>query len=824
MPRFYSGKSFFQLLLKPEDIDLRNNIRYLLPLFFIAGSLVLITFYKVQLVINTQMLVNWVAAVAVFTSGFLAFKLYHTDQRRRVAETKANASELRFNKLYNSGMIGLWLTGVDGDIVQANDAFLQMIGYTRQELDAGKISWKSLTAPEYEAANKQRLSLLHEAGWCPPHEKEYIRKDGQRVPVMVGSALLSNDPKSGIMAYALDISQAKNIKEEVLRIFMEAPACIVIRKGPDLKVSFVNNAALAQSKLGRQNIEGATTADYLEKAASNFNQDILKEVYKTGKSFRQKAYPVRYDRYGNGQPIDVWYDIVIEPTHDAQGNIDGVATYTFDVSDLVRANEDLSSSEARFRFISDAIPHKMWTSDAEGKATYYNQGWYDYTGIATSDELSEKMHEVIHPDDLENSTRLWNDAVKNGTDVEIEQRLRQHDGQYLWHLSRVCVHKDDSGKLKMWVGTSTNIHTQKMAQARIAASESHFRTLANSNTLLIWQTDEAGDPIFVNDTWRAYTGIASNKTEISQWIDNMHPDDREQATSDIKSANVNILAYQSKYRFKDARTGEYRWMLDTANPIFNPAFSGYIGAMTDIHERELAKQAADELVKKKDEFFSIASHELKTPITTIRASLQILEKMLTQQPDLTVMQPFIEKANKQAVRLTGIVTDLLNINRIQLGRLEISKSNFSFTESIQECISELRLQYPERELIIKNSTENLIAWADSVRIQQVILNLLVNAFKYSPKNMPVIVTIEENDYGLKCSITDAGIGIPADKQSQVFERFFRVHQNSQNYSGLGVGLYICAEIIRQHQGQIGVISQDGNGSTFWFTLPSFKSV
>jgi len=179
----------------------------------------------------------------------------------------------------------------------------------------------------------------------------------------------------------------------------------------------------------------------------------------------------------------------------------------------------------------------MWTSGPDGTATYYNQGWYDYTGTNSLEELKEKLWHMIHPDDLENTRKLWTNAVEKGEDVEIEQRLKQHDGQYLWHLSRVCVHKDDSGKLKMWVGTSTNIHAHKLAQEKIAASESHFRTLANSNSLLIWQTNEHGKTIFVNDTWRAYTGIPVEKAAISDWLNNIHPDDRDQAINDFKTAN-----------------------------------------------------------------------------------------------------------------------------------------------------------------------------------------------------------------------------------------------------------------------------------------------
>jgi PAS domain S-box-containing protein len=829
MPPFNQRKRFVQLLLRKDDMRAMKN-SYLLPLGFMLCCVFLFVIFKNPFAVYEVRLLSWIASTGIMASFILAFKLVKVDQRRRKAEAKLKSSDIKFDKLYNSGMIGLWLTSLDGEIVQANDVFLDMIGYTRTELEAGAVNWKNITAPDYSELNQERLTILKETGWCPPCEKQYVRKDGSRINVMVASALLSNDPKAGIMAYALDITVTKEAEErirqqqeEMMRIFMEAPAYIVIRKGPELKVTFVNNAALAQNKLGRANIEGASTADYFKKAGTNFNLNILNEVYKTGQPFKQNAYHVQYDRNGDGQPIDAWYDIVMEPTHDAAGNIDGVVTYTFDVSDFVRANDELQASETRFRFIADAIPHKMWTSGADGTATYYNQGWYDYSGTESFEELREKVWSMIHPDDMENTRKLWTNAVEKGEDVEIEQRLRQHDGQYLWHLSRVCVHKDDSGKLKMWVGTSTNIHAQKIAQEKIAASENHFRTLANSNTLLIWQTDENGETIFVNDTWRAYTGITERNTSLEDWVNNIHPEDREAAISDFRSANESKQAYQSKYRFKDMRVNNYRWMLDQARPVFNPEFSGYIGAMTDIHEQELAKIALEELARKKDDFFTIASHELKTPITTMKASMQVLQRMAEQGSGLTQAMPFIAKANKQAIKLTGIVNDLLDINKIQFGKLELNNSMYEFNESLQECIDEIKIQYPEVDILVKDELK-LVVWADRVRIEQVILNLFTNALKYSPKGQPITVALEKEDFQFKCSITDNGIGIPPEKQPYIFDRFFRVHENSQHYAGLGMGLYICAEIIKQHRGAIGVISEEGQGSIFWFTLPDFIKV
>lgn len=321
-----------------------------------------------------------------------------------------------------------------------------------------------------------------------------------------------------------ELSRLAELRQtDLLRVYQEAPVSIVIRKGPELRIEFINEAALQQNRLSRQAVEGTTTSDYFRKVQTNFNENTLRDVYRTGEPFKAKAYPLRFDRNGDGQLAEAWYDIVICPTRDTRGQIDGVATYTFDVTELVDANERLSASDQRFRFIADAIPHKLWTSGPDGRATYYNRGWYDYTGTSNLEELRAVVWQLIHPDDLAETTRLWQQAIEKGTDIEIEQRLRRHDGEYRWHLSRVCVFKNEGGEVLMWIGTSTNIHEYKTATTALAASEQHFKMLANSNSLLIWQTNKEGETIFVNDTWRAYTGITALETGLSDWMDNHSP-------------------------------------------------------------------------------------------------------------------------------------------------------------------------------------------------------------------------------------------------------------------------------------------------------------
>jgi signal transduction histidine kinase len=241
-------------------------------------------------------------------------------------------------------------------------------------------------------------------------------------------------------------------------------------------------------------------------------------------------------------------------------------------------------------------------------------------------------------------------------------------------------------------------------------------------------------------------------------------------------------------------------------------------AEQEARQHQVMKQAAEELMAKKDEFMSIASHELKTPITSVKASLQLLQRMAENNEALEPVAPFVNKAAKQVNKLTGIIHDLLDVTRIQAGKLELFKADFNLMDMVKECAEGCVSEDGKHEVII-NGDPDIMVYADFNRIDQVLCNLLTNAFKYSPNHEQVVISIEKVSSGrVKVAVTDQGIGIPEDKVEHIFDRFYRVENTSQYYSGVGLGLYISSEIINRHQGEIGVVSTFGKGSTFWFTI------
>lgn len=241
-------------------------------------------------------------------------------------------------------------------------------------------------------------------------------------------------------------------------------------------------------------------------------------------------------------------------------------------------------------------------------------------------------------------------------------------------------------------------------------------------------------------------------------------------------------------------------------------------AEEELRIQQISKQATEDLMAKKDEFMSIASHELKTPITSVKASLQVLEKMVSHDESLTIIAPFVLRSTKQVNKLTSLINELLDVTQIQAGKLEVKKKEFNLMEMVIECVDQCRTADGKHQVVI-NGDESIELFADHDRIDQVLCNLLTNAFKYSPENSRVDVDFEQlADGRTKLSVSDRGIGIPEDKITHVFDRFFRVENTSLNYAGIGLGLYISSQIIKKHRGEIGIRNNPSNGVTVWFIL------
>jgi signal transduction histidine kinase len=230
--------------------------------------------------------------------------------------------------------------------------------------------------------------------------------------------------------------------------------------------------------------------------------------------------------------------------------------------------------------------------------------------------------------------------------------------------------------------------------------------------------------------------------------------------------------------------------------------------------QEQHKKEIEELLRKKDDFINIASHELKTPMTSLKAYMQLLQRgNISTSPQLIATNSL-----KQIVRLEGIIGDMLQVSKLKNGKLIYQMRVIDFSEIIEETVSSLQVISPNHQLIIRNNLNSLI-FGDKNRLEQVLTNYITNAIKYSPQSNRVIIDSIIEDQQLIVSVKDFGIGIEKEHLNNLFERFYRADNTAMKYEGLGLGLYIASEIITQHGGNFWIESEVNKGSTFYFKLP-----
>lgn len=353
--------------------------------------------------------------------------------------------------------------------------------------------------------------------------------------------------------------------------------------------------------------------------------------------------------------------------------------------------------------------------------------------------------------------------------------------------------------------------TVKERTGDLLISREHFKLLTNNILQMTWTNLPTGIVNSFNQRWYDYTGL--NKEDIAsfEWQLVVHPDDLKETIAKYESSlkTGDIFEAENRYRRHD---GVYRWHLNRSKPLKNDTgdIIFWVGTATDIEDQ---KQEMD----RKDEFIGIASHELKTPLTSLKGYLQLIASYKKEELPPVIKQ-YIGKAGVSINKLQTLINDLLDVSKIKAGRLEYSITELNITDLVSQCIENAEHVYPSYIFEYEPQQPYMVK-GNAERLEQVLMNLINNAVKYSQSNKIVTITTQEHTPNVRVSVHDNGIGLSKDQQSKIFERFYRVEDKKNMTSGLGMGLYISNEIISNHNGIIGVESEPGQGSTFYFELP-----
>jgi PAS domain S-box-containing protein len=374
-----------------------------------------------------------------------------------------------------------------------------------------------------------------------------------------------------------------------------------------------------------------------------------------------------------------------------------------------------------------------------------------------------------------------------------------------------------------------DITDRKHAEEALRASEERFRTLANQAPIMIWQSDTTGASIYVNTTWCQFTGLSEEVSLRSGWTSAIHSEDRDTAITLWMQALATLAPYQAQFRLRRF-DGVYRYVLIYGSACSDPdgTFRGYIGTILDITEQK-------ELETQREAFIGMVTHELKTPLTALQGNVQLAQRWLTrlfsqteqlppeQQRLLEEVLTMLSRSQQQLRVQHRMINDLLEISRIQEGKLELRLTPCDLVGLVYETVQDYQAAHPSRLITLELPEQDpLQVYADRDRLRQVISNYLTNALKFSPDTEPVQVGLSLEAADVRVWVQDHGPGLSREQQQHIWERFYQTPEipvQSGSKAGLGLGLYICQQLISRQQGQVGIESTPGDGATFWFTLP-----
>lgn len=357
-------------------------------------------------------------------------------------------------------------------------------------------------------------------------------------------------------------------------------------------------------------------------------------------------------------------------------------------------------------------------------------------------------------------------------------------------------------KIQQSLREEINIRTK--TQLELKEKNSELQSILETIPQIAFTAKPDGTIEFVNAHWYEYAASAHEFPSVK--------DGEESIKNKWQKAIETGQDLELELCISKQGSNVYRWHLLRAIPVKeNDVIVKWVGTFTNIEEQ---KQALD----KKDEFISMASHELKTPLTSIKAYIHLLHAALENQNTGDDSKLFVERTQKQVDKLYNLITDLLDISRIESGKLKFNKKWFNFKTLLTTTIETINQTYPAYKIHVEGDSD-IEVFGDDMRLEQVLINYLSNAIKYSPdcKDVYLKTTVKGNN--LQVAVKDFGIGIPQENQKKLFDKFYRAEDTSNRFQGLGIGLYICSEIISRHNGTFNVESEAGKGSTFYFTIP-----
>ncbi len=478
----------------------------------------------------------------------------------------------------------------------------------------------------------------------------------------------------------------------------------------------------------------------------------------------------------------------------------------------------LNESEARYRALVASTSDVVYRMNPDWSIMWQLEGGSFLSD--TGEPHSQWMDKYIHPIDHERVKNAIAEAILTKSMFQLEHRVMKADGTMGWTFSRAIPILDDNGNILEWFGAASDVTERKRIEEALriskddAEQQKRIYEIVTSNTpdlIYVFDLDyrfSYANPALLNmwgKTWDTAIGKSLLENGYEPWHAEMH--ERE-----IDHIIATRQVVRGEVGFPHATQGRrvYDYIL---SPVINAqgevqAIAGTTRDITDIKENE----------QRKNDFISMVSHELKTPLTSTISYVQVCQRKAEQNGD-KMTADMLERAGKQLAKMTRMINGFLNVSRLESGKMQMDNKRFDLAGLVREVEEDALAAFTSHPITFA-PTQEVWVNADREKIGQVFNNLISNAVKYSTAGTPIYISYAVKNNQVQVSIKDEGIGISQEDLPLLFERYYRVKEAELNHiAGFGIGLYICSEIIKQHGGSIWAESEPGKGSTFYFTLP-----